>query len=466
MKKFALVLFLACTAAGLWPAASLAGVSVRRALQPLASLPARPANGVHFTLPQALREAAQPCGLRTPARGIHTTTARTSSGPCEVTGKVLDYGGLGVAGAEVDLYYADAAGDSYFFGAVSSTSDGSFAFSGVPETTGGELDVFFDNGDGYQSWGNSFTAGWSNYFPLQPGLVDAQVSRTSDSSWNWWTWFRVETYGSGGGGTTWINGDEGGSYAMEPDCDYAVAYPYDNQGIEWSTGSPATVTAGAFNGDVLTFDQNEGRGAWIHAPYWDSGKAGTRTTLVLENWPAGYQMSFYGYSQAPSGRFKDWPFYVESDGSTYNRMKLTIPSTAPAGYDYEVHVYRYDDKASDLDLTVYFQVASLKTSHAKIGRGGSVKLSGVVPTQGHMGSTSGKSKYVTLYQRTKSAGPPTTWDATRKGWHKVGTIMANGRGAYHSRLLHPKRTTWYVVRYPGDDWYSRAYTSVTKVTVR
>lgn len=32
--------------------------------------------------------------------------------------------------------------------------------------------------------------------------------------------------------------------------------------------------------------------------------------------------------------------------------------------------------------------------------------------------------------------------------------------------LRPQRSTWYIVRYPGDDWYWRGYTAVTKVTVR
>lgn len=466
MKKLALVLFLACVAVGLLPAAGLAGAPTRRAMQPLASPPSRPVNGIHFTLPQALREAAHPRGLRASARGLAAAT-RAVTGPCTVTGQVLEFDGGPAAGAEVDLYYTDAASDSRFFGWVLTNDNGEFAFNGVPETGDGDFYIYRQDGDGYQSWGNTFSAGGPNDFVLQPGLVGAEVRRTSDASWNWWRWLRVETYGSGGGGTTWVDGEVGDAYAMAPDCDYAVAYPYDNQGIEWWAGSPLPVTAGLRNGDTLQFDQDEGRGAWFLSPYWHSGKPGSRTSLVLENWPAGYQMSFYGYSQAPSGAgYKNWPYYLESDGSQYGRTTLTIPTTAPAGYDYEVHVYRFDDEASDLNLTLYFQVASLKASRATIRRGASVRLSGVIPTQGHMGGTAGKAKYVTLYQRTKAAGPPTTWDATLKGWRKVGTIRANGYGKYISGLRRPQRTTWYIVRYPGDNWYFRAYTSVIKVTVK
>jgi hypothetical protein len=46
----------------------------------------------------------------------------------------------------------------------------------------------------------------------------------------------------------------------------------------------------------------------------------------------------------------------------------------------------------------------------------------------------------------------------------VGRVKANGLGRY-ARFLRPTRTTWYVVRYPGDDWYWHAYTSVLKVRV-
>jgi len=72
-------------------------------------------------------------------------------------------------------------------------------------------------------------------------------------------------------------------------------------------------------------------------------------------------------------------------------------------------------------------------------------------------------KYVTLYKRTRAAtAAPTTWDATKKGWTKVARIRANGLGRYLSTYLKPTRTTWYVVRYPGDNWYWPAYTSSSR----
>lgn len=187
---------------------------------------------------------------------------------------------------------------------------------------------------------------------------------------------------------------------MPPDVDYAIAHPCDNQGIEWRPTSSVPVAPGAYSGTFMGFDQAGGRGAWIQTPYWASGQPGTKVRLVLENWPAGYQTSFYGDNQMTPGTVRDWPFYLESDGTTFSTT-LTVPATTLAGYDYEIHTYRYDDPQSYLDLTTYFQVCTLKSSRASVRSGGTVRLSGVIPTQGHEGSRRGKVKYVTLYEHAR-----------------------------------------------------------------
>jgi hypothetical protein len=157
--------------------------------------------------------------------------------------------------------------------------------------------------------------------------------------------------------------------------------------------------------------------------------------------------------------------YKRQDG-TNTAATLTIPATARPGYTYEVHTYRSDDRRSYLDLTTGFQVCTLKSSRAVVNKGRRIKLSGVVPTQDHWGTNEGQTKRVTIYRRTRPApGAPTVWDATSQGWTRVARVTANGFGRY-SAYLRPRRTTWYVVRYPGDDWYWSAYTSVLKVRVR
>ena len=52
------------------------------------------------------------------------------------------------------------------------------------------------------------------------------------------------------------------------------------------------------------------------------------------------------------------------------------------------------------------------------------------------------------------------------GQISLGHAAFYGLGAYTSGYLKPSRTTWYVVRYPGDREYYRGYTSVLRVTVK
>ena len=114
----------------------------------------------------------------------------------------------------------------------------------------------------------------------------------------------------------------------------------------------------------------------------------------------------------------------------------------------------------------YFQVASLKASRDVHQAWRFRAPDRRRAHTGAQGGTAGKTKPIVVYQRTKSAGQPTVWNAASKGWHKVATLKASGLGKYTSHLLHPSRTTWYVVRYPGDNWYYAGYTSVIKVTVK
>jgi hypothetical protein len=143
---------------------------------------------------------------------------------------------------------------------------------------------------------------------------------------------------------------------------------------------------------------------------------------------------------------------------------MRIPTSAKPGYDFVLEACR-SDQESRLLVRDYFQVCTLKSSRQSVPAGAAVRLSGVIPTQGHIGSQPGIRKSVTVYARTRSAAQPSSW-APGKGWKKVCTCKADGHGRYKSGLLRPRRTTWYVVRYPGDEWYWGAYTSVIKVRVR
>jgi hypothetical protein len=106
---------------------------------------------------------------------------------------VLGLGGQPLAGAQVTISCVDDQGDPQFYDTGITRTDGSFTFTGVPSTSRGSLLAYLDDGDGYQSWGNTFASGGPNSFTLQPGQTNVEVTRTSDSSWNWWRWLRVET---------------------------------------------------------------------------------------------------------------------------------------------------------------------------------------------------------------------------------------------------------------------------------
>jgi hypothetical protein len=473
MKKLPLYLFAVLAAALLWPAASLA--LTPRAAQPLTAASSRGVRTV-FSLPTALRAALTPRARTQGTPGLRARASmlavRAGTGPCTVTGRVLAADGSAEAGAEVDLWYTDAADNDQFIGYTYADDQGDFTFSGAPVTAQGEIDAFFTDDNGTASWNDTFTAAGPNDFTLQPGSTDAEVWRTDDPDGYGWTNARIDTWGSAGGGTTLITDSGGNEFAtgsalvMPPDYDYAVAYTYANQGIEWNADDAMPVTPGTSDGQTMTFDEADGRTTWIDAPYWQSGAAGSKIQLYFYNWPAGYEAAFYGYSQWPAtARVTNWKYPVQLFGGD-RVWNLAIPKSATPGYDYELHIWRYDDESSELDLTTYFQVASLKASHASVHPGRAVRLTGVIPTQGHLGAQVGKVKLVTVYQRTKAAGPPTAWNPGAKGWRKIATVRANGHGVYTSPLLHPRHTTWYVVRYPGDGWYFRAYTSVIRVTVK
>ena len=118
-----------------------------------------------------------------------------------------------------------------------------------------------------------------------------------------------------------------------------------------------------------------------------------------------------------------------------------------------------DASSSLLDLYDRFQICTLVGSKTSIAKGASVRLSGVIPANGI-------AKKVVLYSRiTKASAQPSKWDAARAGWKKVATISASKTGAFKSGLLKPTRTTWYVVRYPGDSTNFDAFTAVLKVAV-
>ena len=171
-------------------------------------------------------------------------------------------------------------------------------------------------------------------------------------------------------------------------------------------------------------------------------------TLVLENWPAGYRASFYGYSQDPdSTEWDDWPYYVETDGSQYLTGGITIPRTATPG-------------ARLCAPRVLLGRQRQRSRPARLLSG--VHAGRVAP----LGQTRGRGA---AQRRDLRPGPLGKRAGRREASDRLPAHAggrADGFGRYHTGSLRPQRTTWYIARYPGDDWYWRGYTAVTKVTVR
>jgi len=238
--------------------------------------------------------------------------------------------------------------------------------------------------------------------------------------------------------------------------------------IGWATGAGSTVLATTDGGATwarqlnLNLSQADAQRFMIKSPYWASGKPGTRVKLLLQQFRKGFTSAFTGYSGFPEGApIRPLAGYT-SKGARNENKSVTVPTTAKPGYWYLLGV---QNENGPLYLEAPFQVCTLKAGRNAIRRGGSVRLTCVVPTQGHKGITAGKRMPIAVYQRTTAAGQPTAWDATKRGWKRIGIFRTDGFGRYTTGALRPSRTTWYVIQYAGDDWYWGAYTSVVKVTV-
>jgi hypothetical protein len=418
--------------------------------------------GAAQVVPPLVRQTAGASGLTRSA----DVSARVGPRLWSVLGEVLDFGGAAVAGADVsmDVY---GSSDLVWSGSAESDAAGGFAFSDSPQ---GSANIFVGlppgrGATGYQAWGVPLTDGSQWFVGFHPGLVPFSTTRTSMDGWDDWSTADVQTYGTQGGADTDL-GSRGMAHVMPPDYGYACVYYDYYQGVEWNQDSPYVypVSSGGWGGTPISVDQDDAQSVLVLSR-WASGKPGTRIRLGLGGWPYGYVADVYGYSEDPrDDRLQDYSDFTSPGGSWGYSFSLRIPKTVKPGYAYVIKAARADQD-SGLVVRDYFQVCSLRSSRATVRRGAAVRLSGVVPTQGHWGSQAGYRKTVTVYARTRAAGQPSTWKPG-KGWKKVCTCKANGYGTYRSRKLRPRRTTWYVVRYPGDQWYWGAYTSVIKVRVR
>jgi len=209
-----------------------------------------------------------------------------------------------------------------------------------------------------------------------------------------------------------------------------------------------------WSGDQIAANEADAQRFGLLKPASGSGKPGTPATVQMQHVPSGWTVQFSGYPGYPATAPVQAIKTVAASGLENQNVALTIPRTAKPGYFYIIGLRH---QGGPLYLETAFQVSTLKASRTRVAPGGSLKFSGIVPTQGHWGNTAGKRKYVYLFKSTRSA---------TKGFKGVRRYRTDGYGKFVTSLQKPTRTAWWVVVYPGDGWYWEATTPTVKVTVR
>ena len=400
----------------------------------------------------------------------------SAAGSGTVSGTVLSYNGAAQTSAWVEWGAADTHGIYSIAGGALTDGSGAYAITGVGVAAGtGELWVRPPGTDDYlRRFGLTFADPGTTTLDFRPGKLNFSTHRAT--SWRDWTSVRVVTFGSDALsstsaqtviGSTAAGGVSAAVKALPDTVTSVVVYYWPYQATEWTPGAPVAITAGVTVSDTVTVSQAAALRLRVAAPFWRSGKPGSAVRLAVANWPAAATAHFFAAPRFPGGgAATHFALAFTSVGPQSQKVTLHLPTTARPGYAYDFTAER-TDSGSRLSLTAPFQVCTLKASATTIARGSAIRLSGVVPTQGHWGGAKGLPKVLRIFKRTTvpTIGQPTVWDATREGWQRADTSLVNAYGSYTSAVLHPTRTTWYVVRYPGDAWYWRAFTSVIRVTV-
>ena len=244
--------------------------------------------------------------------------------------------------------------------------------------------------------------------------------------------------------------------------------PHASEGVE--VPGPISITSGATPASTITANEADAQRLLLIKPQGGSGKPGAAVTIVRQNFPAGWRNSVTGYSDGQQqSSFKDYGTKV-SQGNANESVTVKIPSTAKPGYQYFVGFQHIDASGDYLPLYVEtaYQVCTIKPSKSSIAKGAKIRVTGIVPTQGHWGSQLGIRKNVTvLWHKGTAAVPTGTTAKALKGWYRVGKILkCTGTGSYSTPYFKPPATGTFVVYYDADDWYWGAYTSTAKVTVR
>jgi hypothetical protein len=389
-------------------------------------------------------------------------------GPFALSGTVLDYSGRPAEDADVFWGWFDPNAPVWFGeevgfhdgGATATSADGRFSFPSVTSVPGGdrlgaairgdETSTFID------TWANDFSTGQA--YVLRPGRVRIDLAHAPAGSG-----FSAQV-GDAAHSSAWtdVHPSSGTIVAAAPEPGFvtAVVRQESDRGtvpaaVGWvSPGhTPVPVVGGEEAPVAIALDWDDAVRGRIWGPVArHSGPPGSSVWFALDDWPAGMQIRFAGFS---FGRDEvEYPSQVVTSAGrdqTY-RARLAVPADAPPGAIYCIYAYRSDDPQALLEVYDYYLVCDFAASRTTISSGQQVGL------RGHV-----EGNWVTLFKRTRGPAPrPAKLSAP--GWTKVRSVETSESGRFRISALRPRRTTWYVARYGGGDF--PAFTQVVKVTVR
>ena len=263
--------------------------------------------------------------------------------------------------------------------------------------------------------------------------------------------------------------------ALPADVRLVACYFYPNEVAVWDAAdagdSPIPVTVGGTTTLPFTFDEASAYRSFFTKPYWASGKPGTALRLALQNFPAGSEVAFSGWSESPNGVATTWGGKsLTSTGPQQQTVSLTVPAKAKPGYSFVVVA---GDATARYNIVMvapmaYFQVCTLNATKTSIRRRDRGEAERRGPDRGPLGLDARQGQVrVDLQAHDRGVGA-----AHGLGRHEEGLEAGRARAQRRLRPLpqrlapRPARTTWYVARYAGDDQYRRAYTSVLRVPRR
>ena len=401
--------------------------------------------------------------------------ARSAAG-AGITGTVKDFWGFPASGTLVTWWVPNGAG-GWVKGSTATDPDGLYAFSAVPATTGSG-EIWLAREPKAAAWqlgryGMTWADGSNNVFDWQPGSVSFSILR--GGPWQVWKYAYAYVWtdpadGNGSGAAymraadTYSRDDEGwnGSMQVLPGSgDGAVVYFWMNEGVE--VPFAGVVEAGANSATSIVASEDVATRMNTMQSYWDSGKPGKRLILELQHLPTASIWQLKGRSDYPANGAWTGLGKFTAPVSAVNRT-VTIPKSAKPGYFYWIALDHVNGLGA-LSLQVPFQVCTLKASSASVARGSSVRLSGIVPVDGHWGAKRGTPKTVVLYKGPNSQPQPRTWEPSRNNYTKVGSFRTDGYGRFRTSAVRVNGTTTFIVRYPGDATYWRGYTTPVLVKV-